>query len=659
MRFPLPVFHVLLGLAAILFAAPTLLLAWQSAGSGTPAPRVLRPQGAQPISPAAAQRGEPATVVIDDGSPSQPGSSGKAATRLAPSPTAPAAGREASAAVPGSEPVIEAARLKGIQPGTSTMSQVRASWGEPQKTDRYERHVEHSHRLDPFQQVIVAYQQDKVTAIVVHLQMPLKAEVVTAQLGLEDLDPGLVYDAAGAILGQVFPERGVLFSFQPGAAERLVAQIVLEPIYPQPFALRAESRLATHWTAGLNDVEQALKLQPQMARAHWLKAQLLAAGGRPQDGLRSAEEAVRLDAANVEYRLTRARLYHALGETVRATNETKTALEKPSASPLVKARGLCLLAELTSTGPQRDYRAAVQHRQEAMSLVEPLLAEGVHAAAARDIMLEIHFGTAHDIAWGPWHRKPDVVPKWLEEAKAISQEDNPPASTACNRKMKLARAALGALAGMQGEVDPAPWIEMLESSTVEILSMTDDPLRRAQLQWDMALSYYDAMQIHHARGESQSALKASGKAIDNLTQCAPTRGQAAEHKDLLGRVYFRTGAVHAVLKGSHSQALAWYDRALPLLKEIIPSGASELGKRGESLVSMAVSYWEVGQRKMAVELTSQGLQWMQQAVSQGAMQESALSVPYSNLAQMHRRLGDNEAAGKFAQMAARSQGALK
>src|SRR5688572_33222718 len=116
MRFRLPAFHVLLGLAAILVAAPTTLPAWQAAGSPdpTPAPRVLRPQGAQPISPAAAQRGEPATVVIDDGAPSQPGSSGKAATRLAPSPTAPAAGREASAAVTAKEPVIEAARLKGI-----------------------------------------------------------------------------------------------------------------------------------------------------------------------------------------------------------------------------------------------------------------------------------------------------------------------------------------------------------------------------------------------------------------------------------------------------------------------------------------------------------------------------------------------------------------
>ncbi len=341
-------------------------------------------------------------------------------------------------------------------------------------------------------------------------------------------------------------------------------------------------------------------------------------------------------------------------------NETKTALETPSVPALVKARGLCLLGDLVAAGPERDFRAAVQHRQEAITLLEPLLAEGSGTAAARDVLLEAHLGTAHDIAWGPWHRKPDVVPKWLDEAKTVSQEDNPTGETARVRRMKLARAALGALAGMQGEVDPRPGWRCWRGSTVEALSMTDDPLKRGQLQWDMAVSCYDAMQIHHVRGESQAALRASGKAIDHLTQCATTRGQTAEHKDLLGRIYFRTGAVHAVLKGSHSQALAWYDRAVPLLNDnSLLAADSDLGKRGESLVSMAVSYWEVGQRKKAVELTSQGLQWMQQAVGQGAMQESALSVPYSNLAQMHRRLGDTEAAGKFAQMAARSQGSLK
>ncbi len=244
MRFLLSAVRVSLGLAAVLFAAPALLPAWQTAGprgdlkGPTPAPRVLTPQKAQPISPAAAQRNEPATVVIEDSSPPRSSVSGKATTRLSPSAPPPVAGGETPAAVPDREPVIEAARLKGIQPGTSTMSQVRASWGEPQKIDRYERHVEHTHRLEPFQQVIVAYQQDKVTAIVVHLQTPLKTEAVTAQLGLEDLEPALAHDAGGAILGQVFPERGVLFSFQPGATERLVAQIVLEPIYPQPFALR-------------------------------------------------------------------------------------------------------------------------------------------------------------------------------------------------------------------------------------------------------------------------------------------------------------------------------------------------------------------------------------------------------------------------------------
>jgi tetratricopeptide (TPR) repeat protein len=544
-----------------------------------------------------------------------------------------------------------------MRPGVSTMAELLTSWGEPQRVDRFPQHIEHRYHLEPFAQVIVAFQKETVFSIVVQLKSPLAAETVRSQLGLDDLDPALVYDSSGKLLGQVFPERGVLFSFEPGAKELNVTQIVLEGIHPQPFALRAESRLATHWTQGLKDAEQALRIDPRFARAHWLNAQLLAAAGRTPEALVAAEEAVKLDGANAEYRLTRARLYHVQGDTARAAGEAKAALAQ-AAAPLVKARGLCLLADLARAG--RKHEAAVQHRQEAIDLVEPLMAKGAgpQALAARELLLDGHLGTAHDIAWGPWNSKPEAVSKWLEEAGAIAEEDHPTPAVARERQLRIASAALAALAGMQGEIDPTSWLETVEASTQEALAETDDPLRRGQLEWDLGLACYNAMQVYHARGEGQRALGCGAKGINGLSQSSAARGQTADQRALLGRLYFRTGAVHAVIKSNHAQAIAWYDRALPLLKET-PMHGDDPGRRGEALVSMAVSYWEVGQRNKALELTNQGVSQMQTAVQQGLLDETALGVPYNNLAQMHRRLGDAQAAGRFAQLASRSQGDVR
>ena len=68
---------------------------------------------------------------------------------------------------------------------------------------------------------------------------------------------------------------------------------------------------------------------------------------------------------------------------------------------------------------------------------------------------------------------------------------------------------------------------------------------------------------------------------------------------------------------------------------------------------MGVSYWQVGQKKKAVDLTQAGAELIQQAVQVGALELDALSVPYGNLASMHKQLGNGGRAEHFAEMMAR------
>ena len=68
---------------------------------------------------------------------------------------------------------------------------------------------------------------------------------------------------------------------------------------------------------------------------------------------------------------------------------------------------------------------------------------------------------------------------------------------------------------------------------------------------------------------------------------------------------------------------------------------------------MGVSYWEVGQKETAIELTNNGTQLLQAAVQEGILSLEALSVPYGNLATMHASLGNTNDAKHFNEMMAK------
>jgi tetratricopeptide (TPR) repeat protein len=554
-------------------------------------------------------------------------------------------------------PAIEASRLKGVQPGTSTLADVAMAWGLPRNVQNFPNRVEHEYALEPFAKVEAVFAQNIVSAIVVDLQEPVPEPATREQLGLGDIEPVAVFNDRGELLGEVFPERGVLLSYAAGEQQHRVTQIVLEPIHPQPFALRAESRLQTHPHASLRDVEHALELDPRFARALWLKGQLLAATGRSQEALPAVEEAVRSEPENVEYRLTRARLLEMCGQRSRALGETKAVLGKEGLTPVLKAKALLQLADQVSEPPSRDYAAAIDHRQEAIALLEEQLSQDEPSLpAVRQLMLETHLGMAHGIAWGDWNRKAAVVPKWLEEAESLASATSASGLPSPEQRLLIGRRALAALAGMKGDIDPTPWVKSTQQAAQDLIEAATDPAQQAQINWDFSLAMFDALQVYHVRSQVQPALRCGALAAECFERAAAERADD-NAPYVLGRLYFRIGAVHAVLLRDHVAALPWFNKALPLLKE--PAAGGQLGVQGESLVSMAVSFWETGDKPRAVQLTTDGVRWMEQAAKAGTLAETSLAIPYANLSTMHRHLGDLQAAGQFEQLATRSQGAKR
>ena len=175
---------------------------------------------------------------------------------------------------------IEAASFKGVTPGVSTKEDVAKAWGQPKETAQQNGGLVQLYSVEPFHRVEVNYAGDKVSSVVIRFDRAFPADAVAKQLDLATVRPVLVSNELGEILGLSYPERGVLFAFEagkePGKPSMKVAQLVLEPITAEPFVLRAETTLESRCDLSRRDLEQALSLEPDNARAHWLYARVLA-----------------------------------------------------------------------------------------------------------------------------------------------------------------------------------------------------------------------------------------------------------------------------------------------------------------------------------------------------------------------------------------------
>jgi hypothetical protein len=145
--------------------------------------------------------------------------------------------------------------------------------------------------------------------------------------------------------------------------------------------------------------------------------------------------------------------------------------------------------------------------------------------------------------------------------------------------------------------------------------------------------------------------------VEYLADAVEQRQDSPQTQQLVGRLYFHIGALHAVHNKDHAEAVIWYDKAIPLLAaEEEPSELVVPRHEGEALVSMAVSFWSEGERDRAVALTEAGAGLIEQGVTAGVLEQKTLVVPYGNLATMHKLLGNADESERFTRL---SQNAAK
>jgi len=551
---------------------------------------------------------------------------------------------------------IDPASFRGALPGKTSRAELDATWGPREPVVEDDAEGVATWKIAPFDRVAVSFSGDTVATIRIKLAEPMPIADLARQLEIADLRTVGIRDQQDAVIGEVYPERGVILSLEPGT--RQATAILIEPLDPDAFVLRAEEELDSCSAYALADLQHAVQIDPDHVRAHRMLLAMASSQGRWSEALGHAESLARLDPESPLVRLRHASVLLALDRPA----EARTIIERVQAGaeqpPLVAAQAARLLGRVALAGKAPDHRAAVEHFTAAIKAAAPLLSKPNSRleAPVREILLDAHLGTALAIAEGTWQQKSRVIPKWILRSETLVKDFSGDPTKRQVLELQLCRGALAVAAGSTESIEPLPWVKRMLELRDRIGETVADPWRRRQIDWDVGQGLTDAITAAQIRGDASDML-------DNATLTAAYLERGSEQRELtdreqkeLGELMFRIGILHSLQRGDHATAVTWFDRAIPLWVDNDRfAREGELGRLGESYVSMAISYWQVERREDALELSRQGVDLMVTAVDERQLEERALAVAYGNLATMYAEQGDEEQSRNYAEMASRAE----
>jgi tetratricopeptide (TPR) repeat protein len=549
----------------------------------------------------------------------------------------------------------------GVRPGHTTRQALHDKWGAAKQVDKIPGGVRETFQLQDFDKVRVTVLEDVVDSLAIQLEKPVAQKSMVERLDLDQLEPVDVLNDQGRLVGQAYPERGVMFGFVQKSKPLQVFQIVVEPIDAQPFLDRAQARLETRFADCVSDLKRAIELAPNATRPRWLHAELTLRAGDLEQALQSAERIVEQEPNVFEYRLTLAKVLAASGDYAQAVKHASAVAERGKPTEVVAARAHCQWGDYLAAGETHNYEQAIKHQLQAIKLAEPLVASPIYAVrrAAKELMVDAHLAVAYDIGWGRWQQKSGAIAKWIERATVFADDLVAHERTSRDVQLRVHERALAALAGVTRPPDGSKWVQGATTLGKQMVDDATDAAYKSHLAWRLGVAMNDAVEVEATRQKLDRAVELGKLGLDYFDAGEQASKQQPAHDYLRGRLCYRLGAVFAIQKSEHERAIVWFDQAVPLLEHPVPASVVDSGKQGETFVSMAVSYWETGNRREGLRLTNQGVRMMQAAADEGLLEKSALAIPYGNLASMHEQLGDGPEAKKFSELASRYEAPAK
>ena len=231
-----------------------------------------------------------------------------------------------------------------------------------------------------------------------------------------------------------------------------------------------------------------------------------------------------------------------------------------------------------------------------------------------------HLAVAERIAVGDWQDKDEVVGQWICRASALAEQMIEAGEADVSLRLQVARERAVARAGGSTRRSIRSCGSTKPSRPPPISRRSiDDALARDELNWQLGLAYFYATEIRTAaaRPRWRFEVRRPGRRDARAAGRSPRR--AAGHRVRVGP---------AVLPDWRRPcgAPAGSRRGVPVVRPrrraAVEAGAGDAaggpGQHGDALVSMGVSYWEIGDRERAYELTEAGrASWSSRASPRG------------------------------------------
>ncbi|MGC4004833.1 MAG: tetratricopeptide repeat protein [Pirellulales bacterium] len=556
-------------------------------------------------------------------------------------------------------PKIEAAKMGGVTPGETSWTTALEKFGEPRSSNVTDGHGTAAFNFPPFDGAEVVVEDGVVASVVVLPGKALDPDAAAKQLGLDEVRSVVVRDKNGAKLGIAFPEKGVLFCYNVEGTG--ITQLILEPIDAEAFVLRAEAALTAAPRKAYVDIESALFDDPKCVAALRLKARLLGEMGHWTDAFAALKQAFRLAPTDTQTRLLSAEMQNKTGGYREAKKALDTLLSDTRLSPETRARAECLLGDVLASGPQRDDAGAeASHgRAQDCRIVDERSEHGeTPPRQTRDGRRQLGYRQRHRVGVLPTEkrRRAALVGQGAGLRTRPDRTRRGRSGTRISsRASRAGRLRRHARATRSDALDQGRALRPQSRGREERRSVAAH-----RLSWELGLALYDALQCDQARGVEAQMLTNSTMVVKHLEDGAAHREQTDIDAFMLGRLYYRIGAIFAIRKNDHAKATLWYGKALPLVEEPLPDASpGDLARHGETLVSMGLSYFEAGKEGEGVRLTRAGIEHMRTAVKAQALPEASLAVPYGNLASMLKAQGAGDEARSFETLANRADGSKR
>jgi tetratricopeptide (TPR) repeat protein len=532
---------------------------------------------------------------------------------------------------------VFAGTYSGITPGKTTSVELVASFGKPEQ--RLDGGKSLVFKVDSVEEIRTSMKAGVVDELAVTLQGPRSTEwakKILAVKGLVHVDVNLSDQSL-----RLIPERGISL-VRVSAKSEDVTHILIRAPSAKDLIARSRDQRKNGFSQSWSDLMAAVALADDKDPVR-LELSELALDLERYDVTKSLLERVDPAKRNAHWKLLIARWIVAIGDRQQAQEAVKSAMNDADATPTIRMVALVELARLESDSKQGNTDQAAQWLQQACDEAMKVLAKDPGNSTATKTLFNAHLEMLKVVSRGKWTHQKATMERWQTNAEKLVPLVMLTGGNIGARQDLLA-AIIASRTLLVEPMESADLVKRLEDETMSLVRK-GDPILAQQARRNAATALKQIAMRQLRDGANEKAIKTFEGALAALTnQSQPAQLEAANMRRLAD-VLFARGVVESVGLGDHKAASVWFRRMLSVFDDPrarpFPRHAI---LRGDQLVSVGVSFWKIGAKKDAMEVTVRGLRYIESAIDVGWADPDDRTVAVQNLKAMYEAEGDKEKA---------------